>query len=266
MTDTLTELKIIKNDLGHHLEEAYIVPLGDLHIGSNFDEDLFLKYRQWILDRPNAYCVINGDVCEMVTKNSVGDVYEALRPKQQKELALKFLRPLAEQGRILAYIDGNHEHRMSNETDEYVGEYICNMLGIPSVYSPDGAYMFTTIGYKRKEGKKNRIVYTLYIRHGNSGAKQIGGKAKQLQDMAGTVEADIYIVGHTHQQLMFPEPRTVPDTASRTLVCKNQKFVSSGAFLKWGGYAQRKGYNPVTLGSPVITLSGEDKAAQVTIY
>ena len=258
-------LKIITHDLGVDVESVRIIPIGDMHIGSHFNENAYWKQVEEILNDPNCYAVINGDVTEMVTKNSVGNVYESLRPKQQKELAIKFLKPLAENGRILAYLDGNHEHRASKETDEYVGEYICNMLGIPSVYDPDGIYLFLTVGYSARYGRSTRIVYTAYMLHGWTGARRIGGKANTLEDMAKGVIADIYIMNHTHQQLAFPDNMVVPDTRTRKLKFMSQKYVMSGPFLDWAGYAIRRGYSPSYIGAPLIYLSGSEKRVEVTV-
>jgi len=249
-------LKVVRHDLGADIDAAYIIPLSDLHIGSAFDERKFLGYRDWILERPNAYCIINGDVLEMATKNSVGNAYEALRPKQQKEMAIKYLQPLAEEGRILAYLDGNHEWRVAKDTDEYPGEYICSMMGIPSVYDSDGILLFLNVGYDRKHNAQSRVTYTIFMLHGWTGARRVGGKANNLEDMAKSVQADIYVASHTHQKFAFSRRVVIPETRSKTLRYKKQLFVSAGSFLDWDGYAIRKGYNPATLGSPRIRLDG----------
>ena len=66
-------LKTIFHDLGEDTEEVFIVPLSDLHIGATFNQKKFEDYRQWILDRDNAYCVINGDVIDNAITESIGD-------------------------------------------------------------------------------------------------------------------------------------------------------------------------------------------------
>jgi len=258
-------LKTLSYDLGTEPESVKIVPISDLHIGSHFNEDLYFSIVEKILADPNMYVVINGDVIEMVTKNSIGDIYETLRPKEQKELAVRFLTPLAENGRILAYLDGNHEHRASKDSDEYVGDYICKMLGIPSVYDSDGIYLFLTVGFRAKTGRHTRLVYTAYMLHGWTGARRIGGKANALEDMSRGVVADIYIMSHTHQSLAFPDVRVVPDTQNRRLRYTSQKFAMAGSFLHWAGYAIRKGYNPTPHGAPTIKLNGRQKQVSVTI-
>ena len=265
MAEQLPRLKVIKHDLGVDTDHVYVIPLSDLHIGSDFDEDKFLGYRQWIIDRPNAYCIVNGDVLEMALKNSIGNTYDALRPKQQRELALKYLSPLAEAGKILAWLDGNHEWRVAKDTDEYPGEYLCNMMGIPGVYDPDGIFLFLSVGHDRKRGKVNRITYTVFMLHGWTGSRRVGGKANNLEDMAKSVHADIYLASHTHQKFAFPRRIVEPETRTKTLRFKKQFFVSAGSFLEWSGYAVRKGYNPASLGSPRIRLSGEYKDVHVSI-
>ena len=265
MGEQLPRLKVLKHDLGVDTEAAYVIPLSDLHIGSDFQEDKFLGYRQWILDRPDAYCVINGDVLEMATKNSVGNTYEALRPKEQKELAIKYLKPLAEAGKILAYLDGNHEFRVAKDTDEYPGEYICSMMGIPSVYDPDGIMLFLNVGWDRKQNQKSKITYTIFMLHGWTGSRRVGGKANNLEDMAKIVHSDIYIASHTHQKFAFSRRIIQPEARSKTLRYKKQMFVSAGSFLEYSGYAVRKGYSPATLGSPRLRLSGERHDAHCSI-
>ena len=249
-------MRTITHDLGADIDTAYIIPLSDLHIGAEFDDKKFFGYRDWILERPNAYCVINGDVLDMATKNSIGGLYDTLRPKEQRKLAVKYLQPLADAGKILAYVDGNHEARAAKDTDEFTGELICSMLGIPSVYDPDGAFLFLNVGHDRAKGEKNRITYTMFMLHGWSGSRMVGGKANNLESLSKSVVADIYLASHTHTKIAFSRRTLIPDTRTKTLRWKKQLFVSAGSFLEWSGYAIRRGYSPATLGSPRIRLDG----------
>ena len=258
-------LKTVKHDLGVDTDHIYLIPLSDLHIGATFDEAKFLGYRDWILQRDNAYCFINGDVLDMATKSSIGGTFETLRPREQRKLAVKYLKPLADEGRILGYVDGNHEARAAKDTDEYTGEIICEMLGIPSAYSSDGLFMFLSVGHDREKGKQNRIVYTVFALHGWSGSRTVGGKANNVKSLADSVISDIYVSSHTHQKFAFPRRIIEPNISAKTLRFKKQVFVSSGSFMEWDGYAIRKGYSPASLGSPRIRLSGRYKDIHVSI-
>ncbi len=238
------------------MESAEIIPLADLHIGAEFDDKKFFSYRDYILSSENTYCVILGDTLDMVTRGSIGDLYEGLRPREQRKLAVKYLQPLADAGKILLYLDGNHEARATKETDEHPGEIICSMLGIPSAFDPDGAVMFLSIGYTRAEGAGNRNSYVMYMLHGHTGSRMVGGKANNLEAMAKSVTADCYIAAHTHTKIAFSRRMIVTNNTKKVCVWRKQLFVSTGSFLDWSGYAIRRGYNPATLGAPVITLSG----------
>ncbi len=237
-------------------ERAYIVPLSDLHIGDAFNEKKFLGYRDWIINTPDAYTVINGDVLDLSIKGSVGDTYATERPKWQRKYAVELFRPLAEAGKILAYLDGNHEYRVRKDTDEFPGEMICELLGIPEVYDPDGIMMFLNVGHDRKKGEKNRICYTAYMLHGWAGGKQWGGLANALESMSKSIVADAYIISHVHKKLAFSRRIMIPDTRTKTLRWKKQLFFSSSSFQEWSGYAIRQGYTPATLGSQRLRLNG----------
>ena len=264
MPDLPPALKVVRHDLGVDTESAYLIPLSDLHIGASFDIEKFKGYRQWILDRPNAYCTINGDVLDNSIKDSIGDTYGTERPDWQIEMAEELLKPLAEQGKILAYLDGNHEHRTSRRTDTYPGKILCKLLGIQEVYGPDGIYMFITVGYdhKKKNPSKNRITYTGFQLHGHAGGKKMGGKVNAIHDMANGVTADFYIASHTHTQFAFPDRVAIPQTRTKTLTYQKQLFVGAGSFAEWEGYAIRQNYNPAPLGSPTIKLGGACKSLQ----
>ena len=260
------KLKIVKHDLGINTDKAYIVPLSDLHIGAEFDEKKFLGYRDWIIARDNAYTVINGDVLDMITRNSIGNAGSAImQPREQRKYAVELLKPLAEAGKILAYLDGNHESRATKDTDEYVGETICQRLGIEELYDPDGVFMFLNVGHDRSKGEANRITYTCYMLHGWAGGRKYGGLANALESMANSVVADVYIISHSHKKIAFSRRTLIPDTRTKSLRWKKQLFFSSGAFLDWAGYAIQKGYNPATMGSQRLRLSGITHDAHCSI-
>lgn len=267
MPDSLPKLKVVRHDLGKDIDSAYLIPLSDLHIGAAFDVDKFKGYREWILSRPTAYCVINGDVIDNSISDSVGDVYGTLRPSEQTDLAEELLKPLADEGKILAWVEGNHEWRTARRTDEFPGKTLCKLLGIREVYDSDGIFMFLSVGYDRRKGKpeKNRITYTGFMLHGYAGGKKMGGKVNAVADMANSVMADFYIASHTHHKFAFPGRIVVPQIRSKSLVFQKQMFVSAGAFAEWDGYAIRQGYSPTELGSPRLRLDGTRKDLHVSI-
>ena len=195
----------------------------------------------------------------MVTRGSVGDPFDQLRPREQRKLAVKYFEPLARAKKILAWVDGNHERRTRKESDEFIGEEICHDLGIPSVYSPDAVMLFLSIGYDSKHNKKTRNIYTIYMTHGWSGARTIGGKFNNVYQLRQVALADIYICSHVHQKGAFPLQLMIPDNKTKTASWKKQLFVSTASFMEYDGYAIQAGYSPTTMGAPCITMSGRRK-------
>ena len=88
-------MRYLVKDLGP-LEYAYIIPIGDIHIGDpNFNERKFLDFRDWILQTPNTFVLLPGDVLNCATKNSKSDFYKELMPVQQaKKYAIQAWRVL----------------------------------------------------------------------------------------------------------------------------------------------------------------------------
>ena len=242
--------------MGVDTESAYIIPLSCLHIGEGFNLKKFNGYRDWILQRKNAYCLILGDVIGNSIEGSVGGVYGNMRPDEQKDMAEEVLRPLAEAGKILAWVDGNHERRTSKKVDQFIGKDICKVLGIRDVYDPDGIYMFLSVGYDRAKGLRNRNVYTGFMIHGYTGARRAGGKANAMEDMSKGVQADFYVCAHAHQKMMFPSGAIIPQTRTKSLAFRKCNYIMAGAFQDWAGYAVRANYTPTPMGSPRLRLDG----------
>ena len=261
----MVSLKTIHHDLGLETETAYVVPLSDLHIGAEFDIKKFKGYRDWILNKDNAYTVLCGDIIDNSIKDSIGDTYGTMRPRDQKKIAIELLKPLAEAGKILAWLDGNHEARTSKNTDEYIGETITQALGISDLYDPDGAYLFLSVGWDRKHNKRSRNTYTVFMLHGSAGGKRVGSKANALEDMARSVQADLYLSAHCHQKINFPSYAVIPETRTKTLRFSKRHHVMAGSFQEWQGYPVRKGYNPTPAGSPRIRLDGRCKDMRCSI-
>ena len=252
----MPEIKIVKHDLGMDLEAAYLIPIADTHIGAGFHRKKFIGYRDWIIQRENAFCVVLGDVTDNSISESVGDTYGTMRPDQQKDLAEEMFAPLAEAGKILAWIDGNHERRSSKKTDQFIGKDICKRLGIYDVYDPHGIYIFLSVGYDRAKGKRNRNVYTGFLLHGHTGSRTVGGKANAMEQMAKGVQADFYISAHCHQKIQFPTDALIPETRSKVVRFKKRSHLMAGSFQKWAGYAIQNCYQPTPMGSPRLRLDG----------
>ena len=87
-------MKVIKIDLPKDLEKIELHTFADEHIGDEHSDLERLKKRiEYVVNTPNAYCLLNGDIIDNATKTSIGDVYaNEFNPMQQLENAVTKLR------------------------------------------------------------------------------------------------------------------------------------------------------------------------------
>ena len=108
--------------------DLVIFPIGDLHLGAaEHMESAWREFRTNILEQPNAYIVLVGDLLNNATKNSLSNVYdEVLRPREAKKQMVEMLNPLRD--RILCAVSGNHERRSSRDVDDdIVYDILCKL-------------------------------------------------------------------------------------------------------------------------------------------
>lgn len=239
-------MKIIKHDLGNKYQKIEVVNMGDLHIGDiGFDEKLLDKEIAKILDTPNRYVVLNGDLINNAIRHSVSDIYtEDLNPQDQLETLIRKFEPIKD--KILGISQGNHEFRTYKETGIDIAKLFATTLGLRKIYDPDGALLFISFG-KNKYRDAVRHVSTLYFTH-------IGGTKAKILAMADVVDADIYFRGHYHNVDVRKLDIFRSDKRYKTINKETKTFVQNGACLKYGGYSQMKGFAPGSSVFPVVSI------------
>lgn len=251
-------------DLPEEFESVSLVPFADLHKGApEFNEKKFVLYRDWILDAPNRFSLINGDAVNNAVKSSVSNVYEeTMRPREQVRYMANLLSPLVQDKRLWFIAPGNHEYRSDKEVDLSPAEQLADKLGVP--YVEDGAFLKIRVG-KQTAFNSKPVVYTAYITHGAGSGKTEGAVANMLREMALSNLAHIYVMAHRHIALAFESEYGVPDLYNGNLRMWHQLFVCVPSFTEWGGYAERKLMRRRRTGAVRIDLSGREQKASVTI-
>jgi predicted phosphodiesterase len=251
----MMDMKAIRCDLPY-AEEIEIHPMADLHIGDSMsDFKLIMERIEYIRDKGNAYCILDGDLMDTAIASSIGDTYGAnLQPMEQLKQCVKIFEPIKD--KILCVLPGNHENRVYKSDGLDITELFCAQLGIPEKYSPTTALLFIRFGKQPMRRHGRPFLYTAYVTHGSGGGRKEGGKVNRLADLASIVDADIYIHAHTHLPLVFKEAffRVSGSNSSVSLVDK--LIVNTAAALNYGGYGDKQGYKPASKRSPVIHLNG----------
>ena len=175
--------------------------------------------------------------------------------KDAKIYAKKLLTPIRD--RILGIDSGTHEWRIWAKTGNDISLDLAMFLDLEDVYDQKGLVGNIKIG---------EINYSFYIKHGCGGGKTQAYKMRKMKELALIVKnADFYLMSHIHDILTFQiEPKFI-DMETKKLVELKQTFVSSGSYLKYGGYAEEFDFEPGKNGSPRIRLNGIKKDIHVSI-
>ncbi len=253
-------MQFVTRDLPEEWESLYVIPISDAHIGDpRFNLHKLQGYLEWILSRPNAYTVLNGDILDAAIEGSVGDTYDAtMTTGEAIKYAKQLFMPLKD--RILGVTEGNHEARITRKTGVSPMDMLAAFLDVP--FDASGLLLKVRFG-KQKNGKK--LAYSIYATHGHGGGRTIGGKANNLGRLGSIVIADCYTQGHIHTAMTYQDAIYIPDLRNNNIMLHRRSYVSSGSFVDWGGYAQRQSYTPGRLGSARIRLDGRVRDCHVSI-
>ena len=247
------KLPMIKRDIKG--DEIYIYGLADLHVGSKeFNESLFKKFSNSILEKDNAYLVIAGDIIDNGTKNSVTGPYcQTMSPRDQREYAAELLMPLKD--RIICGCGGNHERRSIKETDTDPAELIFAKLGIEDLYRNDMCYVALRVG--EFTSRRNRPpTYCICVMHGSSGGQLMGAGLNKADQFASVNGADLTILGHSHKPATAPGSRLEFYAQNNVMVQRNYMVMICTAWLEWGGYPLTMGLKALPIAPNRVWLKG----------
>lgn len=251
-----------KHELDCHGEPIEVIALADLHIGDAGSNEQLIKHLiNDIKSKPNRYCVLAGDLMNTAIANSKSDSYsERLKPSEQLEMCYDLLNPIAD--KILAIVPGNHEERITRSVGVDMSRLLARELDLEDVYSDSAALVILRFGHNFRS---KPLVYSLYINHGHGGGRKVGGKMNSLQEFANVIDADCFIVAHTHLPASFKQQSYRISPQKACAVLHEQLFVNTASALTYGGYGKRGGYQPASNSYPVITLDNREHHMTVTL-
>lgn len=253
-------MKVIKIDLSSEIEDIELHIFADEHIGDEHcDMKRLLERIEYVRNRENAYCIMNGDILDNATKTSIGDTYaQVFSPMEQLQRAVELFGPIA--SKTLCITHGNHENRTYKKEGINLSSLIAKQLGLEDKYTPTSALLFLRFGSPKDYHVKGRkMCYTIYTLHGSGGGRKEGAKAIRLADMASVVDADIYIHSHTHLPMIMKQGYHRVDYRNSSVALVDKLFVNTAANLNYGGYGEAQEFKPSSKHTPVIYLDGKTK-------
>lgn len=246
-------------------ETAYLIPIGDLHVGDlsfkKETEKKLLGYLNWVKERSNARIVLMGDIFNVATRESKTSPFEQNSGEFQK--AIELFEPYKD--KIITAIVGNHERRAINYADINLTQMFCLQLGIP--YGGISCIIRFKIG--KRSGKYNRFCknYFGYFHHSNGGGATIGAKLNRTTKLRDVMEGmDFYAIGHNHQLGCVPVTVYRPSLQGKKLHERRIWFINCGSYLSYQeSYAEEKMLTPAKLGSPRIRFDSKQHDLHVSI-
>ena len=243
------------------LTEVTLVILSDLHYGNPYcSVKHFLRTVEFIKNKENCYCMLNGDLVESAIRTSKGEIYhQTVSPDDQMRQVTDWLLPIKD--KILSMTTGNHEIRIADLTGIDVSRYIAEKLEVP--YRPEGMLFKLNFGSGNSRHPEKPFVFWTYFTHGYGGARTRGAKAIKAERLSHWQIADLFAMSHDHEVNVAPavrftaDPRGSPATVGfLTGIVKAHRvmLVKTNAFVKFGGYAEMGGFSPSDLSTPIIHL------------
>jgi UDP-2,3-diacylglucosamine pyrophosphatase LpxH len=246
-------------------EKVRIIPIGDIHFGSvSCHERKAYAMRDWCLNNENVYVVGMGDYLEGISKNDPRFSHKSIAPQYREDLdsilntqrdrVIDFFKPLADEGRLLFLLEGNHEEKVREKYGYDIYGDICESLDVKRM----GYSCFYRITLKPSHTGVVRPLI-IWAHHGYGGGKKMGASVNSLQDAMSLFEADIFLMGHNHKKhgnrfiKAYCTKRGKSNISHRVIIAARTGTFSKTYVQGSTTYAEKAGYPPVDLGVVKIT-------------
>ena len=237
-------------------DHGYLIPIGDIHWGDqSFQKEGKKKlkgYCDWVMERPNAYIFLMGDIYNVAGRNESTSPFES--DINEYEQAADFFEPY--KSRVLGAILGNHEFRIQDEFGINPLQLFCRALKIP--YCHYSAVIRFKVGKRQNSGNRYFQNYFVYCHHTTGGGSTIGGRLNRVVKLGEIVEGcDVILGAHSHQ--LAAAPRDVFYPSNQGGIQKRRIwYVGCGGYLEYeNSYAEKGMMMPAKTGSPRIRFSGQ---------
>jgi len=231
-----------------------VVCAGDVHLGvPECAYGPWTTLCNWTLEQPDAGMIFHGDGGNVSTVGSPSSPAVDLLPFEKQFRLLAYnLTPLAEAGKLLLLLEGNHEDRIRRATGLKASpmQRVAQELDVPY-----RGYE-TFVRWRIMKGEKSEV-YTGYHHHGRGAARTEGGILNNLIAMAKLNRADYLAAGHTHH--LFAHTLTWREVAADgEVVVRKEPVLNTGSFQRTQGdtYATRNAFTPAVIGAGSLHLYG----------
>ena len=255
----ITTQKIVYN----YGDTIKLKPIFDVHLGNKYCDEKALK--RYIDDRDeNTYFMTGGDLFDSIivkdqkryekhSDDTEGD--DIL--DEQIDRGEAYLRPLADEGRLIGCGDGNHEKTILKHCSTNMTKRLCRRLKVP--YLGYSGMIRLSMRDKHNHGRS----VCVYYHHGfGGGSRTQGADLTKYSKHAATIDADIFLYGHVHRKQTDEIPRLA--AIGGKWKAKDKHIAICGTYLKTlsnttdSTYSEVAGYPPTAIGGVEISIKPQE--------
>src|SRR3989304_2584956 len=248
-------------------DEFYFVAIGDIHIGSKgCDVERLRKTVEWVRSCKNCLWIGMGDYSESIKVSDRRFDPRSLDPRYRSHLDdltgmcvndLNYiLSPIKD--KCVGLLTGNHEEKLRLRDWEDVHGRFCTLMGAKDL-GHDA--LLRWIFSRRKDGKcSSKKVLHVFASHSTISGRNEGSKINRMMNVAGNIEADLYLFGHGHS-LLRTQTVTLYDPARGRMKLKEHRkaFAQTGTFRKTyvegtHDYSEKGHFRPADLGACAVRV------------
>lgn len=242
-------------------DEFKLIPLGDIHLGNACcDIEKVKELVSWIKREKNCFWIGMGDYVDCINYTDKRfDPSTVAHPyidnlsncvPLQIEAVIKLLSSIKD--KCIGLHRGNHEETIRLRYHYDVMYEMWREFRVPMLL--DSA--ITGLSFQRMNEVRTFDVFSC---HGNVGGRKAGYKLNRLEDLIGFVDADVYLMGHSHIKATETKSVLYRNNADE-LKCKKRVLAVTGCFLKGyekgvSSYVEKWMYPPTDLGVVKIMIN-----------
>lgn len=266
-----------------------IYNFSDIHYGSiACAKDQVRDDIERVRNDPFSFYIIGGDYAEYITFHDRRFDPECIDPditvKDMGKLGFVLTSHIRDmfqpiKHKCLGICIGNHEAKYCLENDRQdLHGWLCTELGAPNLgYSALFDLVFIRDPKHKMPVLKNvphgslaSTAFRFLVHHGAGSAVTPGGKLNRLIQIMQAFNADIYMIGHVHDQKGQRLVSIGADEKCERLVSRDKIGVISGSYLKTYAqsvttYGEKKAYAPVPLGASFVQINPETREVRAEI-
>lgn len=252
------KIKLDKKD-----DIIHVRPLGDIHFGNlGCDMNAIQKSIDYIAKRDDHYTIGMGDYIDNVMAWAQGGVDKRWNPEtvdrkmltteEQIETFERLWKPIAH--KTWGLLAGNHEWKTINQKrfiKEFCKPFNLNYLG-----------RLAFLNVQISHGSKILHDFLFCVMHGGYAGMMAGGAVNRMKMISGDFDADIFLMGHSHDLWTRTGTKMVYNKKLNALDEKKILYANTGTFLRGyvkgiDSYIEINPREAKRVGTVTITLNAE---------